>query len=100
MLNGTVGQALDPKTLSKFYVSTFDPDACRSLHYSYHGDVDFEGVKGWKYVFSDDMLADPTKNEDNMCFCTKPGEKGESCYKRGVIDLAPCRNGKCLRGLF
>jgi len=63
--------------------------------YSYHHKTSFQGqIPAWKYVFAKDLLEDPRVDQSNLCFCPNPGEGLENCYKRGIIDLAPCRNGK------
>jgi len=95
MINGSEAMTFNPKRLDKFNIYTFDPDACRSLKWGYHGKRTFgtTDIKAWNYVFTKDMLENPKKHKENSCFCVKPGEDGEDCYKDGIIDLSACRNG-------
>ena len=57
---------------------------CRSIAADFKEDVEFKGLKGFKYSAG---FGDMSKEEDLKCFCTTP----ETCWKQGLHDLTRCQ---------
>ncbi|CAL8072560.1 unnamed protein product [Orchesella dallaii] len=78
------------KTSDKLYM--FEVDLCRSIDFEYKEEVPYNSIVGYKYNIAKDLLADPSVNHDNQCFCSK-NNSTDACLKAGVLDVSSCQFG-------
>ncbi|KAF5278409.1 hypothetical protein FQA39_LY05898 [Lamprigera yunnana] len=85
-IKGSAGEFY-PNNLKPDHVTFFLPDLCRSLEFTYEGNVDIKDIPSYKYSAQDAAFDNGSKIERNKCFCSK------RCFPSGVIDSTACRNG-------
>lgn len=93
MINGTDGSLFPPFVTRDRIVRLFSADLCRSLYLTYTQDIEFNGIKGYRFAVPKEELEDSRTNDENTCFCTEPGLNKAGCLKSGAIQLSACRRG-------
>ncbi len=70
---------------------------CRSIRFKYTTDSKFRNVVPvYTFELDPELLSDPRKSPENLCFCKDPGTNGENCLKAGVLDTSTCNSGKIM----
>lgn len=92
-INGTDGRQFPPGISRKDEPYVFNADVCRSLRFHFDQDVSVEKIDALRFVIPEDVLADPNKNKDNMCFCEK-NSTAVCPTKAGIVSLSTCQNGQ------
>ncbi|XP_024937885.1 sensory neuron membrane protein 2 [Cephus cinctus] len=83
-------------------VNIFNTDICRTVRLEYMEDSTLSGIIGHRYVSEERMLASPTKNPDNECFClnkTKGIRGDDGCLLDGTIELWDCQGAPIVLSL-
>jgi len=71
LLEGSVGDIFPPKQ-DLTPVSFFSPDLCRPIHFNFKQETQVDGVAGYKYQVEEEVMANGTFNENNICFNPNP----------------------------
>jgi len=74
----------------------YQTDLCRLVYVEYEQDTIIHNLAGRKFVLPRDVLASPTENEENSCFCSSLDDP--HCYGTGLIYVGACYGGLPLIG--
>lgn len=70
-LEGSVGDVFPPNQ-DVTPVSLFTPDLCRPIQFNFKQETQVNGVPGFKYQLNEEVMANGTFNENNICFNPNP----------------------------
>ncbi|OXA43788.1 lysosome membrane protein 2 [Folsomia candida] len=90
MINGSDGSVLPPLLTKDSVLRGFHHDVCRSFYITFTGEVEYEGVAGYRFEPPEAQYLGPKKNPDNACFCLEPKEDFSNCFEDGVYSGAGC----------
>ncbi|XP_077302560.1 sensory neuron membrane protein 2 [Arctopsyche grandis] len=93
MINGTDSTIYAPRVYKNKDIFIYNSDICRSVRTRFEKKVFYQGIKGFRYVASEETLEAPSVENGTMCFClnqtigiTQPN----GCLKKGAMELYPC----------
>uniref|UniRef100_T1JA91 Scavenger receptor class B member 1 n=1 Tax=Strigamia maritima TaxID=126957 RepID=T1JA91_STRMM len=86
-INGTDGQQFPPFIKKESRLRIFISEMCRSAYVVFQKEVEHQGITAYRFVPDLNMMADPSLNPDNECFCEDPKE----CMFTGAISLRKCQ---------
>jgi lysosome membrane protein 2 len=94
-IEGTDGYSFPPPVSEKTPLKIFYPELCRSVYLKFDGKTELNDVPVNRFSFPEDLLEDPTVDERNLCFCSKPVRptniSHSTCLKKGLVDYASCK---------
>lgn len=89
-INGTDGSIFPPLIEKNQVISIFITDLCRTMSFSYSGEVNVHGIHGYRFTIPINLLED---SDQNLCFCRTGYTNRKKCLGQGVLDLGPCKDG-------
>uniref|UniRef100_A0A8C9TUI9 Platelet glycoprotein 4 n=1 Tax=Scleropages formosus TaxID=113540 RepID=A0A8C9TUI9_SCLFO len=92
MINGTDASSFPPSLDKDKSLFFFSSDICRSVSAEFTGTVNLKGIKMYHYMLPELLLAAPSVNPDNKCYC-KNMDVTRNCTLGGVLDISSCRGG-------
>jgi len=99
-LGGIDGGTMPPGILKDQSMDMFISLMCRRLDLVYEKEVEHSGIPGLRYIpppnamGSHDDPDEKARNVNNECYCLK--DEGFSCFKSGVLNMAPCKRSEDL----
>jgi len=99
-VGGQDGGTLPPLVEKSDAMELFIDLMCRKVNLEYEQEVEHAGLNSLRFIAPANTLGshdddDPDRvNKANECFCLK--DDGFSCFKSGVLNLAPCKRSESL----
>nr|XP_046234421.1 platelet glycoprotein 4 [Scatophagus argus] len=93
MLNGTDASSFRPFVDKSKDLYFFSSDICRSVSAGFEESLDLKGIEVYRYTLQPNILAAPSVNPDNQCYCTDPVVT-KNCTMAGVLDISTCTGNK------
>jgi len=92
-INGTDGSLFPPFVEKSWTMYIFTTDLCRTVFLEFTEEIERMGIKGYRFVAPEAMLAAPKNNPDNACFCNDTDPTSPKCGEGGIINIASCKGG-------
>jgi len=92
-INGTDGSLFPPFVEKSWTMYIFTTDLCRTVFLEFTEEIERLGIKGYRFVAPEAMLAAPSHNPDNACFCLEDDPMSPRCGEGGIINIKSCKGG-------
>lgn len=94
-VGGRDGGTLPPQVSETDKMELFIDLMCRKINLKFEKEVKHMGLQSLRFIPPENALGShldsnpKTRNDDNSCYCLE--NQGFSCFKSGVLNLAPCK---------
>uniref|UniRef100_A0A0N5CEH7 CD36 family protein n=1 Tax=Strongyloides papillosus TaxID=174720 RepID=A0A0N5CEH7_STREA len=96
LINGTDGGLLHPYVSKDEKIYIFSTFICRSIYLVFEKEIDYHGVKGYRFVAPVELFDWSRKENEGFCHTNTKKyfkEQKDNCMPNGIMDLSRCLRG-------